>query len=244
MATTSMSQDMQAMWASDFVTKSAYNYSYFSGSQINIYVGGKLLDEALFVSYELTQHKRPVYGYASRYWDALARGTVMVHGAIGLNYVDNRYLPLLIYDAVSQSVNAATLPAPATNATPQQLMQYLASLSGLNELSGAGMAAFQQVLQTQQQQVWSMGGADLTGMPRPDEFKPVNILLAYGSKQDNQTSVMKRLEQVSFMGESQTMEINGQPVLEVYRFIARKVVNILGSNTSAQPQDPTPPKAM
>ena len=237
------SQQLQGLWANDFQGVYPYAFSYFSGSQIFIFAGNVLIDEAVFLGYNLTSNKIPLYGYASPYWDAVAQGTVIVQGSIGVNYIDNKYMSLIALDCYQQKSGALPVSTPPVNlsAQPAQYLQSLAQGAGSNLITGKGSAAFQKAATQLKQQFWGTGAQTLKAMPRLDQYPPLDIYFTYGNPDRNSgsNSTAKMLEQVAFNGESQTIEINGQPVLEIYQFIARRVLNTVNSNTSAT-TNPTP----
>jgi hypothetical protein len=70
----------------------AYEFDYFSGSQIGLYIGDILVDDAMYLQYGASQTKRPVYGYASQYWHTVADGQVMVQGSFMINFKEADYL--------------------------------------------------------------------------------------------------------------------------------------------------------
>ena len=65
---------------------------------------------------------------------------------------------------------------------------------------------------------------DVLSHRRADQYPPVDIWITYGdmSRQSHNHTV-KKLIDVSFIGQSQTVEISGDPVYEVYHFIAKNL---------------------
>jgi hypothetical protein len=231
---TQVSTQMQQLWMSDFGSRYPNSYSYYSGSTIVLYMGNKLLlDECAFISYDLQQNKRPIYGYASQYWDAIAKGTILVQGSLGINYFDNKYLFVLLWEAYQQQNNQQQ-QSPVSKPAGLDQMAYLSQLAGYNTLTAKGMADFQVAVAQQQSQIWGQSTA-IKNVPRPDTMPAADIFITYGNNPTGSVgSTTKRLEQVSFIGETQQIEINGQPIFEVYQFLARQVKNELppqGGNT-------------
>lgn len=71
----------------------------------------------------------------------------------------------------------------------------------------------------------SISDEDVLGHRRLDQYPPVDIWITYGdcnSAAANHT--VKKILDVSFVGQSQTIEVSGQPILEVYSFFARNLV--------------------
>jgi hypothetical protein len=60
---------------------------------------------------------------------------------------------------------------------------------------------------------------------RADQYPEMDIFITYGDISRNPTNhTVKKILDVSFVGQSQQIEISGQPVYEVYNFIARNLV--------------------
>jgi len=60
---------------------------------------------------------------------------------------------------------------------------------------------------------------------RADQYLPVDIWITYGDLNSQQTNhTVRKLMDVSFVGQSQTLEVSGSPVFETYNFIARNLV--------------------
>lgn len=218
-----LGEQLEHLWVSELAPNLLARYSYYSGSQIAVFIGDIFIDEAVFIAYDLAQAKRPVYGYASAYWDALLDGVVIVQGRLAINYIDNRYLSMTIFDHLRRRKANPDMTGMQLD-NPIQQMEMLASLGAHNLLHQTGRANFQQVAETLKRKYWQED-FKLTGTPRPDQFPGVDIYISYGLRGNNAT--IKKIEQVSFMGETQVIEINGQPVLEIYNFIGRRIVNVM-----------------
>jgi hypothetical protein len=63
---------------------------------------------------------------------------------------------------------------------------------------------------------------DIYSHRRPDQYPPVDLIIAYGDTNTPAANhTVKKLMDVSFCGQSQVIECSGEPILEVYSFIAR-----------------------
>jgi hypothetical protein len=69
-----------------------YDLEYFSGAQMNMYIGDVLIDEVTSLEVKVHQKKMPVYGYASQLFDKVAAGTILVEGSFTINYKESGYL--------------------------------------------------------------------------------------------------------------------------------------------------------
>jgi len=70
--------------------------SAYTGSNITLWIGDQLITNAFRISYELSQNKRPIYGYNSMYFDAISTGQVVVLGQLYLTTTKPNYLSSLI----------------------------------------------------------------------------------------------------------------------------------------------------
>ena len=74
------------------VNQTTYEFDYYTGSQISIYFGNLLIDDIEHIQYNVTQSKRPVYGYASQYFHSVADGQVIIEGAFTIAFKEANYL--------------------------------------------------------------------------------------------------------------------------------------------------------
>jgi hypothetical protein len=66
---------------------------------------------------------------------------------------------------------------------------------------------------------------DVWSHRRADQYPEIDILISYGDfSKGSHNHTVKKLLDVSFIGQSQIIEVSGQPVSEVYNFIARNFV--------------------
>lgn len=73
-----------------------YNVDYFSGGQVSLYIGDIWVDEITSMSYNVSQSKRPLYGYSDQLYRAVAEGRVLVQGAFTINFKEAGYLWLIL----------------------------------------------------------------------------------------------------------------------------------------------------
>lgn len=69
-----------------------YDKEYFSSAQVNLYLGDVLIDELTSINVRVQDSKTPIYGYASRSYDAVMNGTVLVQGSLSINFKEKAYL--------------------------------------------------------------------------------------------------------------------------------------------------------
>jgi hypothetical protein len=68
----------------------------YTGANISITIGNKFIANAFGISWELSQNKRPIYGYNSMYYDSVASGQIIVMGQLYVNYQHPNYLSSLL----------------------------------------------------------------------------------------------------------------------------------------------------
>ena len=69
---------------------------YFTGSDITIYFGDTWVDEITGLSFALHEPVKPLYGYASYSWDAVARGSRLVEGQFRIAFKEAGYLHVIL----------------------------------------------------------------------------------------------------------------------------------------------------
>ena len=72
--------------------------SIYTGSNISLTIGETLVGNAFGISYDLSQNKRPIYGYNSTLFDAISTGQVIVIGQLYLTYQHANYLSKIMRD--------------------------------------------------------------------------------------------------------------------------------------------------
>lgn len=75
---------------------SKYSANYYSGANTSIMIGNQVLTQAFGISWQVSQNKRPIYGYNSQYFDGIADGQVIVMGQLFVNFVHPGYLSELL----------------------------------------------------------------------------------------------------------------------------------------------------
>lgn len=65
---------------------------FFSGADVVIYFGDVWLADITGLQFELAEHVRPVYGYASYTWDVVKRGVRLINGQFRIAFTEAGYL--------------------------------------------------------------------------------------------------------------------------------------------------------
>ncbi len=214
-----------------------YNLDYFSGAQAQIYIGGILLDEITTLQWNEHQSKVPLYGYASQYFDEVARGAVLVQGQFSINFIQPNYLYSVLravnlktekghasskQEAVKEKLRNIVLEhTEPTNPADSNLWE---TVKEIDKRTQSG-----RFFKLMNDTIWgtSRRAKRQTMAGRADRFDvngfdiKVNFQLeASGRPQCTQT-----IENVHILGSSKALVIDEQPVQEVYSFYARKIEN-------------------
>lgn len=202
-----------------------YGFDYFSGANVIVYLQEMPLLECAGFTYEISESKRPIYGYASRYFDAVARGQVLVQGELLVNYVHQDYL----FTATNLALGNAGLTVPES---PDDSPVNEADMEDmLSVLSEVGVEQGTGVIDAAIKEFWT----DTTSNPSSDINNTYNlhdasggfdIRVAFGFQDDfnarsGQTGLL--LSGVHFLGRGQRIEIDENTIVERYTFFARNV---------------------
>ena len=241
--------------------RTAYEFDYFSGSQIGIYIGDLLIDDIESIQFTATQTKRPVYGYASTYYHKVADGQVLAEGAFSIPFKEADYIlaALKRYRDTHQPISTVSdLGVPAGG--PQAPVNYRVMRDNIerrmalatqnegvpnydlyNDLAALPDTEFERTAETFEDILWKAPGLDflspnltsnsrqdydaLGGMfRRADQYPEFDIYILYGDIANAAANhTIKRLVDVSIVGQGQTISVGGEPIREFYRFIAKNL---------------------
>lgn len=81
-----------------------YGPTYYTGTQASIWVKDIWVDECKGVQFSANQSMIPVYGYASRFFDMIGKGKVIVQGVFEVNFIDEGYLYAALLEANNRSI--------------------------------------------------------------------------------------------------------------------------------------------
>lgn len=195
-----------------------WEYDVVSGAQIKVVLGDNvILEDATAIQFTLTQSKKPIFGYASQYFDAVAKGVVIVHGRVWINFIHQGYLRTLL-DLARNSGSTDVLKAKN-----RQELESLEDLlrRGQRDQPLTDGDVVQYVRDENLKRVQQFAGN--TMKRRPDIGKSVNIQIHYGDRSLARGVPLKVIYNVHFMGEGQDIQISGQPQQEWYEFLAHRV---------------------
>jgi len=212
------------------------DFDYFCSANVAVYIGSQPLLDAAGISYDIQESRRPIYGYSSRFFDAVSRGNVLVTGDLLVNYINQDYL----FDAINSSLGidtsvSAGLPTVTDEVTPD--------VDILDSISRSGSA---ETIKQYENAFWNVGPGGESNAPGQatqirNTFNPidmsggVSIKVVFGEQggtvQNGQSSFL--LEGVHFTSRGQRIVVDQEVIVEQYSFIARNVRTLQNPYTTA-----------
>ena len=233
-------------------------FDFYSGSQISVWFGNIFIDDISSIQWVRTQNKTPIYGYASQLFDAVANGTVIIQGNFLINFRQQGYIPAVVnyirglYEKVinnssNSKVQNSKVWATMENLISLHLQNGTFGPSSMEEVQAIGNSPdFSELAKQYEGIIWvdqSVPDQDDARYPAdvqqatdiPDGF---NIMISYGVPQsvdspgtiERMKSTVKTLSGVHLVGESQVIQVGGDPVQEQYSFIARNTDEFIGTS--------------
>lgn len=191
---------------------------HYSGSQVTVFVDDIWIDDAASFDISIQTQKSPYYGYGSQHFDLVAKGKVLVQGTLTINYKDPNYLWVILAhrDAKEKSLKRAEeqkkrdeLNRPLASDLLVERMQLVESEEG-----------FQNIADLYLEKYWNAPAKDPLIPEEPMNHRRFDLHFLY---KGDSPGVIERVEGVELMGKAKTVVSSGEPVQEVYHFIARKL---------------------
>jgi hypothetical protein len=213
----------------DIATKKTQNgavqTAYYSSIDAEIYFGDTYVDEVAQIQFQVQQNVMPLIGYNSYTYDELAVGSRIVSGSFAINFTKSRYL-YDILDALSDSIVSSKKAPIKTNESTVQ--NFDANQLVTNAQSNSSLLASKSPLFAQRHS--------------PILNKTFDIVLSYGDSVTTKSrySTTVTLAGVQITGCQQQLTFEGEPVMEIYTFIANDMYTTpnlsedIASGTSAQ----------
>ena len=232
-------------------------FDFYSGSQITIWFGNIVIDDISSIQWVRSQGKMPIYGYASQLWDTVADGVVVIQGSFTVNFRQQGYIPAVITQIANMYKILAPNDPTGKRQFDQTKWPSYKNMIALHLKNGTfGPQTVEEIIElgnstnffeqakVYEDIIWGTYPAynparEVSDVKQsvaiPDGF---NILITYGntSKNDAVTlndhlqSTTKSLVGVHLMGESQLIQVGGQPIQEQYSFIARNTDQFIGTS--------------
>lgn len=222
------------------------NFEYYCGSQAQLYFGDVFIDECVYVGWNLSSAKIPIYGYSQRKYSTLAEGPIEVSGTFGLNFKENAYL-YIIQAYIAEKNDTLPREAQARKRRIERLLEVNHSeregvrnpgvghqmQKTVNALATASDSVFQAIANEMEDVVWGVGGkngrlADVLphvgDRTRADEFPSFDIYATFGNTEDPLApSTVIKIEDVELTSRRMQYTIDGSPIVEHWSFIGRDV---------------------
>jgi len=243
----------------DKIQKHQNNYmlqnedAYFSGAHVRVFFGPIWVDDIITIQWDLVNNKAPIYGYASRFYDAIAEGTIIINGSFTIAFKDMGYLNTILENL--KQLDPATRRGIAHT---QDTMNHASAVNlALHELEGsrtnlsmkaptvemilAKMAANSDAhLGYMADRLENIIYGKIRGVPRiprPDEYDKTgdvtrhgkigsgfDILLEYGNPNTySNEHTAYMINDVHITGFGQLTAPTGEPIAERYTFFAKSM---------------------
>lgn len=221
--------------------------SYYSGTDIRIYFGDLWIDEVVEIDFTLQEQVAPIYGYASHTWDKVARGNRFVQGSFIINFKEAGYLQTILNSLSSEmsqenewfdpqefngnitySKDGQSITEAQRNVPVEYVIKNFDALADQFEDSLWGKQSdFNSFTKGRVNDSFFYGTYD-NSYNQSLKDHGFNILLTYGDAPDpsrgsNGFKTAQTIVDVQLTGVSQRVDPSGNPIQEVYTFIAKDV---------------------
>ena len=233
------------MTTSAYVANAPFEYKldYFSGAQANIYLGPILLDEVTSLQWSVHQAKIPIYGYASQFFNEMARGSIIVQGQFSINFIQPNYL-FSVMHALKNKKGVASWEQEEKE-LDEKLQEVLEELKAIDvnnvqaiyekwqvlkeidskNSKGAKEFYFKKINDT----LWGPSELEKTqssrGRTDDTAFNGFDIEIQYKWESDQSPQASQTIKNVHILGSSRAIMIDEQPIQEVYSFYAQRMQN-------------------
>ena len=202
------------------INKEVFPSEYFSGCSIDINFAGKKIDEIVQLEFMVQEQVMPIYGYNSFKFDEMVRGSRLIQGSFGINYKDKNYLKDKVKKGWSQAQR-----------------EYSTNTDTEDSVDMDDEEQRDIMISKYKEKYWNAGSEDSNKQPSLYNQSSFDISINYGKQRDGKNieflknglediendSTRVIIEDVYLTGNSQTIELSGQPIKEVYTFIARDI---------------------
>lgn len=232
-------------------------FPYYSGSQISIWFGDIWVDDIISMEWTYSQNKKPLYGYASQYFDAVAEGQVMIEGSFVINFREKGYITYVIqnlkriFKDLKAMKSAGQIVETDFRAVKEAISVHLkngtfgpTTFTEIEELAKGG--DFFEKAKLYEDVIWGspeQEKANTGYVETPDVLQHqtlpegFDILISYGDVgavkdyaiEDMYSSTAKTLNGAHLVGTAQVIEVGGAPIREAYSFFAKGMDEYVGN---------------
>lgn len=215
---------------------------YYSGTDIRIYLGDMWVDEIVEIGFDMQEQVAPIYGYASYTFDKTARGSRIVQGSFSINFKEAGYLQTILNSLSSKQAgdnptwfnlsdfNGAGGKTAHKTTSVENIIENFQSLADDYESAFWGSEATSSaLLQSRRNDTFFYGTRENENNQSLKDHG-FNIYLTFGNTIDpsrgtNNFQTAQSIVGVQLTGLSTRVDPSGNPVLEVYSFIAKDISN-------------------
>ena len=222
---------------------------YWSGAQAQIFFGDIFVDEVFAFQFDVVTNRSPVYGYASKEFDAIAEGNRLVTGSFAINFIHQSYLTLTLAELDKDKRKIAGGDTAVTDrgfAAYQTLFKKLNTFKkkqAANQLKNLGNTEFRTLMNNSiKEKVHDSALSDrfyegrgisalYSGMNLDEYIEPfydTGFFDIYLTFKDPATSIsgiptLKKISKATIISSGMVVNSSGDPILETYRFLARSI---------------------
>lgn len=206
-----------------------YDFDYFSSANVVIYMGNFPILDAVGLSVSINESKLPLYGYASRHFDAVARGQVLATGVLVINYIHEDYL----YKALEAGRNGTT--SLIQNTPTKNIYTPEDADTIYKQIQEEGLEKSTQLISQLTEMYWNAGNASnisrspiMNTVNLHDLGGAVEIKVIFGSQggtaPNGETGYL--LDGVHFTGRGKEIQVSPDVIVESYPFFARNFFSL------------------
>ena len=215
---------------------------YWSGAQAQIFFGDTFVDEVFAFQYDVVTNRSPVYGYASKEFDAVAEGNRLISGTFAINFIHQHYLPITLKELENDKRGIELKSTMKQNAY-RDLFKKLDAFKkqqAANQLKNLGNVEFRQLAAALKkdkdkakgrERLKGGAGAIYNGTQMVDYIDPFydtgyfDIYVTFSDPADSfdGTPTLKKISKATIISSGMTINSSGQPILETYSFLAQSI---------------------
>lgn len=230
-----------------------YDQEYFSSTQAAIYIGDVWVDEIVDIAFQVTHLKTPIYGYASRLYDAVSKGPKLVRGSFRINLKEAGYLHVVL-DRWARMRGITNTPFTKSGAIKRSnieriyednnvtkiiqqgndrealysIFQSLGGFSSERQEGNWGIDTAEKLFESFEDEIWKQGDIINQSLDRGADDPSINgfdIFVQLGDwTNDLANHTVLKICDVHINGDQVVIDGNGQPILREYSFLARNLV--------------------
>lgn len=225
--------------------------TYYSGMCARIYFGDLWIDEIVEIEWSLQENVAPIFGYASYTWDKVARGNRFVTGSFVINYKEVGYLQTVLNSLSSEMTDESEWFSLTEfdgskevkahkNLSVEQVIENFDDLANDFEDALWGKESDSSGLVDSRRTDTFFYGDHSNTKNTPMKEHGYNILITYGNADlgagskscapkgselygSGVSDTAQTLVGVQLTGVSQRIDPSGNPIQEVYTFIAKDI---------------------